>query len=99
MCVSANVFLSGILYPAKSWVLTIKKAYLFCDFMLSQCLGNQNITVKNAFMMIFIHESKCIVKEQVLVKAGNEQVNFLKPNRYRAKRKLIEPGLDIIFMS
>ena len=54
--------------------------------------------------MVFIHESKCIENEQVLVKAGNEQVNFLKPNRggystLREKRKLIEPGLDIIFLS
>ena len=34
--------------------------------------------------MVFIHESKCIENEQVLVKAGNEQVNFLNSNRYRA---------------
>ena len=43
--------------------------------------------------------NQCIENEQVLVKAGNEQVNFLKPNRYRTKRKLIELGLDIIFIS
>ena len=98
VCVSVNVLLSDILHPAKSWVLTINKLISFVNFF-SQCLGNKHITGRNAFMMIFIHGSKCIENEQVLVKTGNKQVNFFKPNRYRAKRKLIEPGLDIIFMS
>ena len=43
--------------------------------------------------MVFIHESKCIENEQVLVKAGNKQVNFFEAeSRYRAKRKLIVHG-------
>ena len=48
--------------------------------------------------MVFIHEVKVYRKRTTLIKAGNEQVNFLKPNRHRAKRKLFELCLDVIFI-
>ena len=55
------------------------------------------MTVKNA-LYGFYSRVKVYKNEQALMKEGNEQVNFLKPNRHRAKQKSIKLGLDVIFI-
>ena len=46
--------------------------------------------------MVFIHESKGIENEQVLVKAGNEPVKFFEAESLPSKAKI---SFDIIFIS